>query len=1225
MIKPHAISKIAVFLLGGFLLLVIAAMGALWLVDPSIFRKQIEDRASAAFGRSFRIEGEVGLERSLHPRIILRGVTIANPGWANEAYFAQADEVAVQVSLLPLLQGQLKVLDVLFSGTTLYMESTGSANNYTFGDSAGHEAPQRLPAIERLTIRDAAIYHRSADGDSHRYEIKRAQLWNTPGEPERIEAEGLAKGMPFTIRFAANSAAELSGPQNPWSVNLIIQGPDNSLTFDGQTTEVFSWDQVEGRLVFRGEQMEGLASLLETEIPLAGPFEFAATLRSTAGVIHLTDLIAEVRGPSGRPAISISDGSVNGGWGAPLSINLEGRLDEMPLQFHLESGWFPTLTALKAPWPLNATLNLADVDLALEGTVIAAADGGQQFTLTGQIRGNTLATLARLVDRELPATGPYHLVFQTTFGNDGGEITDLKGFIRDTPRWKTIQIENGRASADVQGRLSVNLAAALDDIPVSLNFQGGPQTAAGLPVQFEAVLPDTAVKADGAVVTSGDRPAWQFATTITGRRLDIIGALMAVTLPDIGNYAVNMVVENDGPVLELRNLRAQVGDHRFSGSARWEDKDPRPLLTGRLSSKRVRLDALKDNTGGSAPSTTSSGWMDRPLGLDWLDDFDARLEFHVEHLTGGKLEVAKVHSSFTLSEGRLQVPFEARVSGTPVKGQMRLTQRRGIPTMALQADLGGLDAGETLRNLKLPEILDGRVEAVKFDGRSSGTTLQALADQAEATLDFTPDRLRYQDFVLAQEVTATVSQAKITVQPDQPPTLNVSGAFQTTPFDATLQAGRPAEWRNNIGPLGVRIALQTPDVQFKAEGTVTRPFEKKMFDLAHEVSGKRIEALFPLIDMAFPLSGEFKARGSLAARGDQFTYNEDLRIGKSDLQAILTVQPGSGRPRISARVTSQAIHVDDIKLYETQASPETVAEKNRYQIPDYALPVEILRSLDLEFDLQADRIVTQMGDLGDLVSQVRLEDGRLTSTLTMTGFTGARFYKKVDVNAAADPPLNRFRLETQNLNYGFLQRQFMEADLAEGLVDLQIDLAGPGATRRRFLGNADGYVTVIGGPGRITGRRLDLWAADLIPTLLSPRWQRQSSTDLNCMVAHVEMTAGLATIEDLLLDTRRITIAGSGILELDTETIDIFIAPRPKRTSLISLANPVEITGTLTQPEVSVARLPSRRRLGRTGLLAGLINPVFLLTVFSDIGTNVANPCEAAIDRAQAAIEEDPS
>ncbi len=315
--------------------------------------------------------------------------------------------------------------------------------------------------------------------------------------------------------------------------------------------------------------------------------------------------------------------------------------------------------------------------------------------------------------------------------------------------------------------------------------------------------------------------------------------------------------------------------------------------------------------------------------------------------------------------------------------------------------------------------------------------------------------------------------------------------------------------------------------------------------------------------------------------------------------------------------------MDDVKLYETQA-PDPVETQERFLIPDYTIPVDTLRSLDLELDLKADRIVTRMGDLGNLVSQASLKDGRLTSTLTMTGFTGARLRKALDVDAAADPPQNRLQLDAQDVDYGLLQRQVHETDLAEGRVDVEVDLAGPGATRRAFLSNADGFVTVIGGPGQLTGRRLDLWAADLLPTLLSPRWQRQSSTELNCFVAHVDVTEGLATIEDLLLDTQRITIAGSGIVELETEAIDIFIAPRPKRTSLISLANPVEITGTLAQPEVSVARLPSRRRLGRTGLLAGLINPAFLLTVFSDIGTNVSNPCEAAIDRAQEAAANDP-
>jgi hypothetical protein len=198
----------------------------------------------------------------------------------------------------------------------------------------------------------------------------------------------------------------------------------------------------------------------------------------------------------------------------------------------------------------------------------------------------------------------------------------------------------------------------------------------------------------------------------------------------------------------------------------------------------------------------------------------------------------------------------------------------------------------------------------------------------------------------------------------------------------------------------------------------------------------------------------------------------------------------------------------------------------------------------------------------------------------------------------------------------------LERDLIEGRADLYVNLSGPGATRRTFLANADGGITIIAGPGKITGRRLDLWASDLIPTLLSPRWQRQPVTEMNCMVAHIDLQKGLAKIEDILLDTRRITIAGSGMVDLETEEMDVLLAPRPKRASLVSLANPVEITGTLSQPEVSVARLPRSRWIGRgVGIAGSLINPAFLVLVLSDTGTGVANPCVAAVERAHELAE----
>ena len=181
------LSKLVLFLVIGLLLLVVVAFIALLFVDPTIFRGQLEARATAAFGRQFQINGPISLERSLRPRIVLEDISIGNPAWASGEHFTRVGKVGVQVALLPLLRGDLRVLDVLFTGVEVFIEEgPDGANNYTFGDSDGSREPRGLPSIEELKIRDAIIYHISADASMSRYVITEARLWNIPGEPERI-------------------------------------------------------------------------------------------------------------------------------------------------------------------------------------------------------------------------------------------------------------------------------------------------------------------------------------------------------------------------------------------------------------------------------------------------------------------------------------------------------------------------------------------------------------------------------------------------------------------------------------------------------------------------------------------------------------------------------------------------------------------------------------------------------------------------------------------------------------------------------------------------------------------------------------------------------------------------------------------------------------------------------------------------------------------------------
>ena len=316
--------------------------------------------------------------------------------------------------------------------------------------------------------------------------------------------------------------------------------------------------------------------------------------------------------------------------------------------------------------------------------------------------------------------------------------------------------------------------------------------------------------------------------------------------------------------------------------------------------------------------------------------------------------------------------------------------------------------------------------------------------------------------------------------------------------------------------------------------------------------------------------------------------------------------------------------MDNMRLFHVdEVSGNGASEDRSRVIPDYTIPTDVLLAADLDFDIQAEHIRSGLENLGELVAKVRLKDGGFKSSFSVKGFMDARISGEYALNAAVKPPVNEFQLNAKDLNYGLLLRSMAVADILEGSADFFIDLSGSGATRHSFLGDAEGRITVIAGPGKISGRRIDLWAADLIPTMLSPRWQREDVTETNCLVAHIELKEGFAEIEDLILDTQRITIASSGLLNLETEALDLLIAPRPKRASLVSLAKPVKIKGSLSEPEISVAKIPRKGRLLVTGALSALINPALLLFAFSDTGTGEANPCESAVERAHKVIEAD--
>jgi hypothetical protein len=104
------------------------------------------------------------------------------------------------------------------------------------------------------------------------------------------------------------------------------------------------------------------------------------------------------------------------------------------------------------------------------------------------------------------------------------------------------------------------------------------------------------------------------------------------------------------------------------------------------------------------------------------------------------------------------------------------------------------------------------------------------------------------------------------------------------------------------------------------------------------------------------------------------------------------------------------------------------------------------------------------------------------------------------------------------------------------------------------------------------------------------------------------VTNGVARSEAILIDMAKVTVGGTGTINLGTEELDLRLKPARKKASLFKLGPPVRVTGRISEPDIKVK---GKAKIFGKALLP-FFNPAFLL-VTAETGTGEMNPCVAAI------------
>ncbi len=424
----------------------------------------------------------------------------------------------------------------------------------------------------------------------------------------------------------------------------------------------------------------------------------------------------------------------------------------------------------------------------------------------------------------------------------------------------------------------------------------------------------------------------------------------------------------------------------------------------------------------------------------------------------------------------------------------------------------------------------------------------------------------------------------------------------------------------------VDMAVRAGGAVVRVRGAIARPMAGEGIDLQISAAGKDLSALSGLAGSPLPALGPYQFIARLGQIGDAWRITGmEARLGGSVVSGSLELRPGGARPDLRVKLTSKLVDLADFRDKRPMGGGAAPASETVETAGDAGdgrvfsadpLPFEALNAVDATVSLGIDRITYGKLEISDAAVKVSLRDGLLRIRALRLGLAGGEIRGEAEIAAAGSPAQANLRLKLRKIDLDRLLRDLDITDMVKGGVDGDVQLSASGASLRAMMAGLEGTTSVVMGKGSIDSRYVNLIGADVLRTL-APWNSDKKGTTVNCLVSRFVIKKGVATSRALLFDTDQVTVAGTGNIDFGTEKLDLVLVPRPKQASLLSLAAPINVRGTLAAPTVAPDTAEVAKKVV-IGVVGSLINPLGLLVPLVSSGSGDKNPCVVALAGAKA-------
>ena len=432
---------------------------------------------------------------------------------------------------------------------------------------------------------------------------------------------------------------------------------------------------------------------------------------------------------------------------------------------------------------------------------------------------------------------------------------------------------------------------------------------------------------------------------------------------------------------------------------------------------------------------------------------------------------------------------------------------------------------------------------------------------------------------LSEPLQFKIEECTGTMLPGKPFNLSMKGKLLDEPYVITIEVGSLKEL---VEKSRSRMEIKTDiaKTRFVFAGSLDLAKALRSLNLKASVTGKRLDSLNGLLDLDLPPLKSYKAAAQLAVRRDRIDLSDLLiQVGESKLTGKMTADRSGGKPDVAIELNSPLIQLNDFDVGDW--SPEigdsekptpqedfkkekaTTASQDQKSSPqgevEELLSPQVLKKFNVRMNVKARKVMSGTDELGSGVLTVTQKDGRFTLDPMKLNIPGGSFTLAATLKPDSQAPEASVRAVIDKFDFGVLVRRANPIADIGGLINLDVDLKSSANSFEKLMASSNGYFDFSGRLENLKAGIIDLWAVNVIAAVASGKDNKPS--EINCVLGRWTMKEGLLSPNIFLIDTTKIRICGKGHVDFKKETIDLKMAPTPKKPEFFSLATPVEVRG----------------------------------------------------------------